>query len=80
MAAKSTKINTTGQLREFLADALVKTVQKEIAPEDAMVLVRLAGKINDSFFSEVKIAKVNLEAGKTMAEMGDLPLNKPAQG
>ena len=69
------KINTTGQLREFLAKVLTQVLSGEIPAENARTITKAAAQINESFYSEVKIARAQLEAGKTVAKLGMLPLN-----
>lgn len=50
-------ITTTGQLREFLTEKMVEVSSGGIDREDAETLVRLAREVNESFNSEVKVAR-----------------------
>lgn len=69
-------IKTTGELREFLVNMIVGIKDGDIKPDEARNITKLAAQINESFYSEIKIAKVQLEAGVTAAELGMLPINK----
>lgn len=68
-------ISTSGELREFLADLMVD-VSKGGDVERLRNITKAAAQVNESFYSEIKIAKTLLEAGKEVAELGNLPLNK----
>lgn len=70
------KITTTGQLREFLASILVNVKNGETTSDEARHIVKLAGQINESFYSEIKLARTNIDLGKASNEMGDTPINK----
>jgi hypothetical protein len=72
------KISTTGELREFLAETLVSVQEGKIEPDAARNITKMAAQINESFYSEIKIAKVLLEANQTnsVEKLGSLPLNK----
>jgi hypothetical protein len=74
----STSIKTTGQLREFLVKMMLCTKEGSIDADKARNITKLAAQINESFYSEIKIAKVMTEAGNLgdIAKLGDLPINK----
>ena len=74
----STAIKTTGQLREFLVRMMLCTKEGSIDADKARNITKLAAQINESFYSEIKIAKVMTEAGNLgdIAKLGDLPINK----
>jgi hypothetical protein len=44
-------------------------------PDKARNIVKLAAQVNESFYSEIKIKKVQLEAGDQTAKLGSLPIN-----
>lgn len=69
-------IQTTGQLREFLSNILVGVKDGDVAADEARNITKLAAQINESFYSEIKIQKVRLEAGQQLQELGLLPINK----
>ena len=75
MSDVKTKIETTGQLREFLATMMVAVKNGTLEEGRAGKLVKMAQQINESFYSEVKIQKVALEADKMIKDLGKLPLN-----
>ncbi len=70
------KIVTTGQLREFLASMMQSVRNGEIEITQAAQITKLAGQINESFYAEVKIAKVRAEANKEMSELGSLRIGE----
>jgi hypothetical protein len=63
-------IQTTGQLRDFLASMMVGVKDGDISIDKASRITKLAGQINESLYAEVKVAKVRLEAGIVMGELG----------
>lgn len=69
----SDKIETTGQLRQFLANAITKVGRGEMSTEEAQKITKLAAQINESFYSEIKIAKTKWEMGEVeKVQLGDL--------
>ena len=72
----SEKLVTTGQLREFLASMMQAVKSGEVEITQAAQITKLAGQINESFYAEVKIAKVTAEANKEMSELGALRIGE----
>lgn len=72
----SAKIKTTGQMREFLAKIMSDVQTGEIDLDKASKITKLAGQVNESFYAEIKVAKVRTEAGEQMTPLGDMPINK----
>lgn len=70
------KLKTTGNLREFLADMLIGIKNGHVDADTARNMTKMAAQINESFYSEIKIAKVKMEAGKQAAELGLLQLGE----
>ena len=68
MANKSMK--TTGELRDFLATMMVGVKNGDLDIEKARNITKLAGQINESFYAEVKVAKVRAEAGEVIPKLG----------
>lgn len=66
------KITTTGSLREFLAGAINSVANGTMDTDKARNITKLAAQINESFYSEIKIAKVQTELGVQAAELGKL--------
>ena len=66
------KIRTTGDLREFLSELLVSVRAGELGADEARSMVKVAAQINESFYSEIKIAQVHYDAGKASADLGNL--------
>ena len=77
--SKSIGIKTTGELREFLATMLVGVKNGHVDLDAARSMVKIAGQINESFYSEIKVAKVNLEMKREAAALGDLAINKQGE-
>ena len=71
----SAKISNAGQLREFLANMLVGVKDGDIKVDEARTMVKLAEKINENYYAELKVAQTNLQLGRTVADLGKLPIN-----
>lgn len=69
------KIKTTGQLREFICSAITGVANGTMDTDKARNITKLAAQVNESFYSEIKIAKVMVESGKDSAKLGSLPIN-----
>jgi hypothetical protein len=69
-------IKNTGELREFLCNMLVGIKNGHVENDKARNMTKMAAQINESFYSEIKIAKVRMEAGMQVAELGRLPINE----
>lgn len=72
----SDKIKTTGELRDFLSTMLLGIKNGDLDTDKARNITRMAGQINESFYAEVKIAQVRLDAGQQAVELGALPIGK----
>lgn len=46
-----------------------------IEPDEARNIVKTAAQINESFYSEIKIARIQREAGIVAADFGELKIN-----
>lgn len=66
------QIQTTGDLRTFLCELLSKIESGRADLDSARTMVKVAAQINESFYSEIKIAAVQMDAGKTSPNLGDL--------
>lgn len=75
----SGKIKTTGELREFLATMMVGVKNGDLDLDRASRITKLAGQINESFYAEVKVAKVRAEAGEQMQELGSMNVGKSVE-
>lgn len=73
----SKKIETTGQLREMLANAAKGVLNGDLDIERATALHKIAKNISDSLYSETKIAMFTHEIGKQASEMGTLRIGDP---
>jgi len=69
------KINTSGDLREFLCSTINGVANGTVDADKARNITKLASQVNESFYSEIKIAKVQMEAGKEASALGALRIN-----
>ncbi len=69
------RIKTTGELRTFLAEALTDVRSGKLGLDEASRITKLASQINESFYSEIKVAKIRADAGEQMVKLGCLPIN-----
>lgn len=70
----SAKINTTGQLRSFLAEKLIDLSEGRLAPEKAVQITKMSAQITESFYSELKAQRVAKELKSDIPSLGDLNL------
>ena len=77
-ACKKMSINTTGELRKFLATMLLGVKNGDLDLDKASRITKMAGQINESFYAEIKVAKIRLEAGEAMTKLGDMPIGDSA--
>jgi len=68
----SGQIKTTGELRSFLATMMLGVKNGDLDLDKARNITKLAGQINESFYAEVKVAKVRAEAGENMPILGQM--------
>lgn len=66
----SGKIKTTGELRDFLANMMIGVKNGDIDLDKASRITKLAGQINESFYAEIKVAKIRAEAGEELIDLG----------
>ena len=71
----SAKIQNVGQLREFLSNMLVGVKDGDVKVDEARTIVKLAEKINESYYAEMKMAQVATQLERKVAEFGKLPIN-----
>lgn len=65
-------VQTTGDLRDFLANMMVGVKNGTLDLDKASRITKLAGQINESFYAEVKVAKIRAEAGEAMPMLGQM--------
>lgn len=68
----SAKIKTTGELRDFLVSMMLGVKNGDLDTDKARNITKLAAQVNESFYSEIKIAKVRMEAGQVATDLGSL--------
>ena len=69
-------LKSSGELREFLVNMMLGVKSGDLDEGKARGIVKIAAQIHESFYSEIKIAKVRAEAGLVAHDLGDLPINK----
>ena len=70
------KINTAGDLREFLCSSINSVANGTMDISKAREVTKLAGQVNESFYAEVKVARLQLDLEKEASELGMLPVNQ----
>lgn len=69
------KLNTVGQLRDFLAMMLVGLKDGTIDADTANKAVKIASAINENFYAEIKVQKTRFElADEKITRLGDMQL------
>lgn len=69
------KINTSGDLREFLCSSINSVANGTMDIAKAREVTKLAGQVNESFYAEVKVAQQQIALGNEAAKFGDLDIN-----
>jgi len=72
----SSKISNVGQLRDFLANMMVGVKDGDVKVDEARTIVKLAEKINENFYAELKVAQVGLQLGRKVTELGKLSVGE----
>jgi len=68
------KINTAGDLRSFLCSAINSVANGTMDISKAREVTKLAGQVNESFYAEVKVARLQIDLEKESAKLGELPV------
>jgi len=68
-------LQAVGDLREFLANMILGVKDGNIKIDEARTIVKLAEKINENYYAEIKVAQLQLQLGAKVAELGKLPIN-----
>jgi len=64
------KITNTGELREFLCQAINMVANGQMDTEKARNITKLAAQVNESLYSEVKVQKTKIELGHEADRFG----------
>lgn len=73
---KKGAIQTTGEMREFLVLAMLGVKNGDLTVERAEQIQKLAGHVNDSLYSEAKLAAFIAHAGGQPPRLGELELGR----
>lgn len=68
-------IKTSGEVRQFLVETMQEIKEGKVEGEVARNVIKISAQINESFYSEAKIAKLKMDAGQSADKIGQLPLN-----
>ena len=71
---KHRRMETTGDVRAFLANIAVAVAQGDMKVHEAAVAVKACEQINASLYSEIKSAALQQEAGKAAPALGSLSI------
>lgn len=66
------KITNTGQLRDFLCTCINGVANGTVDAGKARDITKLAAQVNESFYSETRVAKTQVELGREASELGKL--------
>ena len=67
-------INTTGDLRKFLCNSINAVANGTMDISKAKEVTKLAGQVNESFYSEVKVARLQIDLKEEHDKLGSLPV------
>ena len=67
-------INTTGDLRKFLCNSISSVANGTMDIAKAREVTKLAGQVNESFYSEVKVARLQMDLEEEANKLGSLPV------
>lgn len=67
-------INTTGDLRKFLCNSINSVANGTMDIAKAREVTKLAGQVNESFYSEVKVARLQIDLKEESDKLGSLPV------
>jgi hypothetical protein len=65
-------INTTGDLRKFLCNSINSVANGTMDIAKAREVTKLAGQVNESFYSEVKVARLQIDLKEESDKLGSL--------
>lgn len=68
-------INTAGDLRKFLCNAISSVANGTMDISKAREVTKLAGQVNESFYSEVKVARLQIDLQREANKLGELPVS-----
>lgn len=67
-------IKTTGQLRDFLVLTMEDVKAGMLDPDKASRITKLAGQVNESFYAEIKTARIRREFGEETCKLGEMQI------
>ena len=73
MSAKKL-LGTHGKMREFLAMQMLGVKNGDTKIDEARTQVKLAEKVTENLYAEVKVLQFLVEQGRPAPNLGDLPI------
>ena len=67
-------IKTAGDLREFLCQSINSVSNGTMDISKAREVTKLAAQVNESFYSEVKVARLQIDLQNEANKLGSLPV------
>jgi len=68
------EIKTTGDVRRRLISLMSEIEKGEIELDKATSITKVAAQVNESIYAEIKVARLQLDAGKQKSEFGKLKI------
>jgi hypothetical protein len=72
----SKTIQTHGDIREFLTNAMLAVKNGDMKEGEARTILKIAEKVNENLYAEIKAGQFLIQMGKVAGELGSLPVNK----
>lgn len=72
------KIETAGQLRQFLATTMRDLKAGTVDPDTASRVTKLAAQINESMYAEIKVLRISHELNQQVEKFGNLEIGPRA--
>ena len=72
----ASKIETMGQLRQFLANAILGVRDGTLKVAEATAIKHMASEVNESMYAEVKVSRLQKDLERAIKPFGQLPLNE----
>lgn len=79
VATIKAQMETTGDVRKFLAQIALAVIRDEVKVPQAAVAVKACEQINASLYSEIKRAALQMESNKQSAALGQLRIGDNAE-
>lgn len=68
-------LQNCGDIREFLSNVAIGVKNGDMKADDARIIIKAVEKINENYYAEIKVGMTQAQLGRTVAELGKLPIN-----